>query len=95
VSRSPGRYQSGRHRGQPIFLPTLLVDGYVAGGWRPVEGGIEATAFHPLTDEVWEGLEAEARSLLSLLADRDPWVYSRYGHWSTKLPSAEIRMLPR
>jgi hypothetical protein len=25
-------------------LPTLLVDGFVAGVWRPVEGGIEATA---------------------------------------------------
>jgi hypothetical protein len=30
-------------------LPILLVDAYVAGGWRrPVEGRIEATAFHPL-----------------------------------------------
>lgn len=74
-------------------LPTLLVDGYVAGVWRPVEGGIEATAFHPLPDEVWEGLGAEARSLLSLLADRDPQVYSRYDHWWTNLPSAEVRVL--
>jgi len=75
-------------------LPTLLVDGYVAGVWRPVEGGIEATAFHPLPDEVWEGLAAEARSLLSLLADRDPKVYSRYNHWWIKLPGAEVRVLP-
>ena len=30
-------------------LPTLLVDGYVAGVWRPTEAGIEATAFQPLT----------------------------------------------
>ena len=29
-------------------LPTLLVDGHVAGVWRPVDGGIEATAFHRL-----------------------------------------------
>lgn len=29
-------------------LPTLLVDGYVAGVWRSVEEGIEATAF-PMT----------------------------------------------
>ena len=28
-------------------LPTLLVDGYVAGVWRPVEGGIEATCLPP------------------------------------------------
>jgi hypothetical protein len=41
-------------------LPTLLVDGYVAGVWRPVEAGIEATAFHSFSDEVWDGLAAEA-----------------------------------
>lgn len=30
-------------------LPTLLVDGRVAGVWRAVESGIEATALRPLT----------------------------------------------
>ena len=44
-------------------LPTLLVDGHVAGVWRTVEGGIEATAFHPLSDVAWEGLSAEAGAL--------------------------------
>ncbi|MEV0825058.1 DNA glycosylase AlkZ-like family protein [Nonomuraea rubra] len=29
-------------------LPTLLVDGYVAGVWRPAGKGIEVAAFHPL-----------------------------------------------
>lgn len=75
-------------------LPALLVDGYVAGVWRAVEGAIEATAFHPLPDDVWEGLTAEARSLLPLLAGRDAQVYSRYNHWWAKLPSAEVRLLP-
>jgi Winged helix DNA-binding domain len=75
-------------------LPTLLVDGYVAGVWRPVAGGIEATAFHPLPDDVWEGLAAEARSLLLLLADRDAQIYSRYNRWWADLPSAETRLLP-
>ena len=53
-------------------LPTLLVDGYVAGVWRPVDDGIEVTAFHPLADDDWAGLAAEARSLVAFLADRDP-----------------------
>ncbi|MFE2287431.1 winged helix DNA-binding domain-containing protein [Streptomyces sp. NPDC059443] len=75
-------------------LPTLLVDGYVAGVWRPAGGGIEATAFHPLPDGVWEALAGEARSLTAFLAARDPAVYSRYGHWWSKLPSAETRLLP-
>ncbi len=75
-------------------LPTLLVDGYVAGVWRPVEGGIEATAFHRLPDEAWEGLAAEARSLVGFLADREPEVYRRFGHWWSKLPGAGARLFP-
>ncbi|MCT4356678.1 winged helix DNA-binding domain-containing protein [Streptomyces sp. Je 1-79] len=75
-------------------LPTLLVDGYVAGVWRPAEGGIEATAFHGLPDEAWEGLADEARSLTAFLADREPRVYRRYDHWWTKLPHGETRLLP-
>jgi hypothetical protein len=75
-------------------LPTLLVDGYVAGVWRPIEGGIEATAFHRLSDEAWSGLVAEAGALVAFLADREPTVYRRYAHWWTTLPSAEVRLLP-
>ncbi|MFF3348217.1 winged helix DNA-binding domain-containing protein [Streptomyces sp. NPDC002779] len=75
-------------------LPTLLVDGQVAGVWRPVEGGIEATAFHELPPGVWEELAREAASLPALLAAREPRVYSRYGHWWKKLPAAQVRVLP-
>ncbi|MBA2718091.1 MAG: winged helix DNA-binding domain-containing protein [Chloroflexi bacterium] len=74
-------------------LPTLLVDGYVAGVWRPVQGGIEATAFEKLPAAAWRGLAAEAAALVSFLADRDPTVYRRYGHWWAKMPSAEVRVI--
>ena len=75
-------------------LPTLLVDGFVAGVWRPVEGGIEATAFHRLSRADWRGLEVEAAALVAFLADREPLVYRRYGHWWQKAPSgAEVRIL--
>ncbi len=70
------------------------MDGYVAGVWRPVEGGIEATAFHRLSDEAWSGLAAEAAALVAFLADRQPVVYRRYAHWWAKLPSADTRVLP-
>ncbi|MFD4695520.1 winged helix DNA-binding domain-containing protein [Streptomyces sp. NPDC058463] len=91
----PPAYRKHVTRVNGDVLPTLLVDGYVAGVWRPVDGGIEAGAFHPLPDHVWQGLAAEAGSLTTLLADRDPRVYSRYGHWWTKgLPAAETRLLP-
>ncbi len=72
-------------------LPTMLVDGYVAGVWRPLEGGIEATAFHPLSDAAWSGLETEARGLVAFLADREPAVYRRYAHWWSALPEREVR----
>jgi hypothetical protein len=74
-------------------LPTLLVDGYVAGVWRPLDGAIEATAFHPLSDDDWTGLETEARALRTFLAERDPAVYRRYTRWWTTLPTAEVRLL--
>jgi hypothetical protein len=75
-------------------LPTLLVDGSVAGVWRPVETGIEATAFHRLPDEAWSGLAAEANALVRFLAGRDPAVYRRYAHWWPRLPSGDVRVLP-
>jgi hypothetical protein len=75
-------------------LPTLLVDGHVAGVWRPVEGGIEATAFHRLPEDAWAGLRTEARDLVAFLADREPLVYRRYAHWWAGLPTTEVRLLP-
>ncbi|MFE6225187.1 winged helix DNA-binding domain-containing protein [Streptomyces sp. NPDC057854] len=91
----PAAYRAHVIRVNGDVLPTLLVDGYVAGVWRPVGGGIEATAFHPLTGAVWDGLAAEAASLGRLLAARDPRVYGRYDHWWAKgLPAAQTRVLP-
>jgi hypothetical protein len=79
-------------------LPTLLVDGYVAGVWRPLEQGIEATAFQRLPDQAWQGLATEAGALLPFLVDREREVYRRYHHWWAKLsdanlPDAETKLL--
>ena len=91
----PPEYRQVIFRRNGDVLPALLVDGYVAGVWRPVEAGIEATAFRRLDDDAWEGLAAEARALVAFLADREPTVYRRYAHWWDKgLPSAEVRVLP-
>jgi hypothetical protein len=90
----PPDYRRLVARSNGDVLPTLLVDGYVAGVWRPVEGGIEATAFHRLPEEAWAGLAAEAGALVAFLADRDPAVYRRYARWWITLPSAEVRVLP-
>lgn len=91
----PPAYRKIVMRNNGDVLPTLLVDGLVAGVWRTIDAGIEATAFHPLSDEDWSGLEAEATGLRRFLAEREPMIYGRYAHWWDDLPSAEVRVLGR
>jgi hypothetical protein len=91
VIPDPYRAQVIRRNGN--VLPTLLVDGYVSGVWRHVDGQIEALAFHRLPESAWEGLAAEARALLDLVAERDPAVYGRYSNWWSSLDGAETRFL--
>ncbi|QWC84351.1 winged helix DNA-binding domain-containing protein [Nocardioidaceae bacterium] len=79
-------------------LPSLLVDGSVAGVWRVTPHGdrhrIEAHALIPIATADWDGLEAEATALLPLLAEREPAPYARYDHWWDKhMPSVEVRLL--
>jgi hypothetical protein len=75
------------------MLPTVLVDGFVAGVWRPVGTGIEVTAFHDLDGESWQGIEAEARALAAFLAPREPRIYARYARWWAGLPAAAVRVI--
>ncbi|MFF0138897.1 winged helix DNA-binding domain-containing protein [Streptomyces sp. NPDC005227] len=65
-------------------LPCLLVDGEVAGVWRATDGGLELTAFRTIGKAAWRSLTEEAERLSAFLADRDPAVYRRYGHWWDK-----------
>ncbi|MFS0695555.1 winged helix DNA-binding domain-containing protein [Streptomyces nitrosporeus] len=90
----PPAYRKTVIRVNGDVLPTVLVDGYVAGVWRPRGTAVEVGAFHPLPEETWRALEPEARSLAALLAGRDPAAYRRYDHWWTKgIPAAEVRLL--
>jgi hypothetical protein len=90
----PPAYRKRVTRMNGDVLPTLMVDGCVAGVWRAVEAGIEATAFHDLPARAWDGLAEEARLLLRFLAGRDGRPYSRYDHWWAKpLPCAEVRIV--
>lgn len=90
----PDAYRAHVIRRNGDVLPTVLVDGFVAGVWRLVAGGIEATAFHALAGDAWEGIEREARALRPVLEERDPKVYGRFGHWWAKgLPSAQVRVM--
>ena len=89
----PPAYRKLVLRSNGDVLPTLLVDGLVAGVWRTVGDGIEATAFHRLDDGAWAALELEAGGLVALLADREPQIYRRHTNWWTDMPSAEVRVL--
>ncbi|MEE1762453.1 winged helix DNA-binding domain-containing protein [Streptomyces sp. SP18BB07] len=93
----PPEYRKYVTRMNGDVLPTLLVDGHVAGIWRPQADSIEATAFHPLPTETWNALTEEATALHAFLTTRsDPTPYRRYDHWWTKpLPTtSETRLLP-
>ncbi|WP_335987026.1 winged helix DNA-binding domain-containing protein [Glycomyces sp. MUSA5-2] len=84
----PPEYRTTLIRNNGDVLPMLLVDGLAAGVWRTVDGAIEATAFHPLPEDVWAALAEEAKGLAALLADRESDVYRRHHHWWDKLPDA-------
>jgi hypothetical protein len=89
----PDAYRKFVIRRNGDVLPTIFVDGHVAGVWRVVDGGVEATAFHDLTASAWRGLADEARRLATFLAGRDPEVYRRYHHWWDDLPAGQVRVL--
>ncbi len=94
VTPEPYRKMISRMNGDT--LPAILVDGHVAGVWRPApEGaaGIEVTAFERLDKATWSALEGEAHDLIGFLADRQPDVYRRYAHWWDKLPDGDVRVL--
>jgi len=74
------------------ILPTLLVDGYVAGVWQVVDGVVEAKALRSISDSDWDGLATEAADLRPLL-DRDPNLFSRYRRWWPKIEALETRVL--
>jgi hypothetical protein len=91
----PPEFRTVVTRSNGDVLPTILIDGYVAGVWRALDDGIEVTAFRPLPAAAWRGLGEETRALTAFLAGRDARAYSRYHHWWAKLPGGEVRILPR
>ena len=92
----PPAYRSHVIRRNGDVLPTVLVDGFVAGVWRVLDGGVEVTVFHALSNEDWDGVEQEARGLGPLLAERDDALYARFGHWWSRLPTTPrcVRLVP-
>lgn len=67
-------------------LPTVLVDGRVAGVWNLGSDGIKIGALEPIDPDSWEALDNEAHLLLDALADRDHNIVGRTGTWWPKLP---------
>ena len=98
-----GRILPDAHRAHVIrrngdTLPTVLVDGHVAGVWRPARDGrpgVEVSALVPFAARVWRAVDAEAAPLAALVAERDPTVYRRFDHWWDRLPAVERRIVGR
>jgi hypothetical protein len=90
----PEDYRTVVARNNGDVLPTLLVDGTVAGVWRMGERGVEVTAFRRLRSETWEAIAAEAAALIAFVAERDPRVYRRYDHWWSRIEGGQVRVLP-
>jgi DNA glycosylase AlkZ-like len=89
----PPDYRATVIRRNGDVLPMLLVDGQVAGVWRLVERGIEATAFRRLPATAWDGLAGEADMLRSLVVEREPRVFSRYDHWWKRIDGAQTKVI--
>lgn len=89
----PDRYRPHVIRSNGNVLPTLLVDGYVAGVWRLTNRGVDALAFHHLPDRTWQALTREAATLTAFLAGRDPGPYRGSERWWADLPNREVRTL--
>ncbi len=82
----PDDHRSHVIRRNGDVLPTVLVDGRVAGVWKSGPDCIEIGALEPIDTDSWEALDNEARLLLSTLADRDLNIAGRTGTWWPKLP---------
>ncbi len=76
-------------------LPTVLVDGQVAGVWRTSPDGIEIGALEPMDADTWEAIENEARLLLSAVADRDSDIVGQTNSWWPKLPITSTHTVER
>lgn len=71
----------------------VLVDGYVAGVWRPVEEGIAVTAFCRVPDEAWGALAGRGRRSDDLPGRPGPGAVPPYGHWWSSLATTEVRLI--
>lgn len=73
-------------------LPTLLVDGHVAGLWwaHAEPGGrtrIAVEPFRPLGIAAQQALEAEGQRLAAFVEPVEPVVYGRYRRWRPVVPA--------
>ena len=91
----PAEYRQLVTRRNGDVLPTLLVDGYVCGVWRPVEAGIEAaTSSIRCPTRAWHDLAARGPEPPG--APGRPRARARtaagFGRWWPTLPPGESRL---
>jgi hypothetical protein len=89
----PEEYRREVIRTNGDVLPTVWVDGYVAGVWRATADGVEVCAFGTIAEAAWGEIEREARVLGETILAHDPVVFGRYDHWWGKITTGERRIL--
>ncbi|MFW2383232.1 MAG: winged helix DNA-binding domain-containing protein [Acidimicrobiales bacterium] len=82
----PDHYRSHVIRRNGDVLPTVLIDGRVAGVWNTGPDGIKIGALEPIHPGTRDALDDEARRLYVALADRGHNIVGRTGTWWPKLP---------
>jgi hypothetical protein len=67
------------------YLPTFLVDGRVAGLWRPMRTDgkirIEFSPFDSIPRSAEKALEREGERMAAFIEPYEPNVYRRFDHW--------------
>ena len=90
----PEAYRPHVIRRNGDVLPTVLVDGQVAGVWRVINGVIEIGAFTS-SPRRRGGPSPRGARPGDVPRRSDPCVYQRYNHWWDDLPESEVRRLAR
>ncbi|MGH9118591.1 MAG: DNA glycosylase AlkZ-like family protein [Acidimicrobiales bacterium] len=90
----PRDYRKLDLRRNGAVLPALLIDGHVAGVWRPVDGGIQATAFREAAGASVAGAGGRGPGPGGVPGRARPVRLSPLWHWWDDVPAPRCACSP-